>query len=77
MKYSHPVLNSDGIITYVYKSYRCSDTKKWNVLNQALHMNINSLADKIKDDPKVNQITKNKALKLQNEINELQNQKAF
>ena len=48
--YAHPYLTSNGMIGYKYYSFPCPDSKKWEVLGDALNISIPKLYSKVIDD---------------------------
>ena len=48
--YSHPYLTSSGKIGYKFRPYPCPESKKWDVLGEALSINIPEIYNKVIDD---------------------------
>lgn len=47
MSYAHPYLTPNGNIIYYYFTYPCPDSKKWEVLGNALEQNTKKLYEDI------------------------------
>lgn len=62
--YPHPVANSDGMISYVFKDFPCPESKSWEVLNKALSISIPRLCENIANDPSSSEQLKERATNL-------------
>lgn len=64
--YAHPYLTSNGMIGYMFYSYPCHESKKWEVLGDALNISIPRLYSKVIDDESSSPELIEKASKLHN-----------
>ena len=48
--YAHPYLTSNGMIGYKFHSSPCPESKKWDVLGEALNISIPNVYGKVIDD---------------------------